>query len=64
MRGNSQSIYSLSLLLACHLQMQRVCCVSHAMCSHSQVNFACCCRYAYCPNLTIIDTPGFILKVT
>jgi hypothetical protein len=20
-------------------------------------------RYAYCPNLTIIDTPGFILKV-
>lgn len=22
------------------------------------------CRYAYCPNLTIIDTPGFILKVS
>lgn len=21
------------------------------------------CRYAFCPNLTIIDTPGFILKV-
>lgn len=21
-------------------------------------------RYAYCPNLTIIDTPGFILKVS
>jgi hypothetical protein len=20
------------------------------------------CRYAFCPNLTIIDTPGFILK--
>lgn len=20
------------------------------------------CRYAYCPNLTIIDTPGFVLK--
>lgn len=20
------------------------------------------CRYAWCPNLTIIDTPGFILK--
>ena len=24
----------------------------------------CCCRYAFCPNLTIIDTPGFILKVS
>ena len=29
----------------------------------ARLNLFASCRYAYCPNLTIIDTPGFILKV-